>query len=75
MASVDLKTARLAKRHLASDLAGKPNIAGIGIKPVADGFALKVNLLTETPGLALPADVDGVDLYVEVSGPGVPDTA
>jgi len=73
VASVDLRTARAAKRHLATTLSDKPDIVGVGIKPVADGYVLKVNLLAAAPDIALPGDIDGVDLFVEITGPGTPD--
>jgi hypothetical protein len=71
MAIVDLKTARAAKRHLVADIGREPNINGIGLAPVDGGWALKVNLLTPASRAAIPRQVDGVDVKVEVVGRGM----
>lgn len=44
-------------------------VVGLGITRVGDGYGLKVNLQTAPPvGTALPTDVDGVPVRVEVVG-------
>ena len=75
MSSVSLDTARAAKKRLAAELSEHPAVNGVGIKPVEDGYALKVNLVKEEPELTLPSEVDGVDVHVEVTGPGFPQVA
>jgi hypothetical protein len=71
MAIVDLETARAAKLHLAADIGREPNVNGIGLAPVDGGWAVKVNLLTPSSEAAIPHQVDGVDVKVEVVGRGV----
>jgi hypothetical protein len=65
--SADLERARAAKARLAAELAGQETVVGIGLHRTADGFGVKVNL--RRAGLALPADVDGVPVTVDVVGP------
>ena len=73
MATVDRATAASVKKRLAARLADYPAVSGIGLKPLGKGsYALKVDLLREAPELDLPAQFDGVDLDVEVTGPGFP---
>jgi len=71
MAAVDLKSARAAKRRLAREIADEPDVNGIGLAPVDGMWALKVNLLTPAHLSAIPGQVDGVDVKVEVTGRGM----
>jgi len=71
MATVDLKTARAAKKHLVDVIGSQPNVNGVGIAPVNGGWALKVNLRSDRSRAKIPPEVDGVDVKVEVVGRGV----
>lgn len=64
--SADLERARAAKRRLAAELSGQASVVGIGVQRAGDGFGVKVNL--REPGLALPEEVDGVPVSVDVVG-------
>lgn len=75
MAAVNRDVARAAKSRLAADLGSAPKVNGVGIAPVSDGYVLKVNLLEAAPELELPAEFDGVDVQVDVVGPGFPQIA
>jgi hypothetical protein len=72
VAKVDIVAARAAKLHLARVVSGNPKVAGIGIMPVGGRYALAVDLFEAAPELDLPAEVDGVDVHVEVTGRGFP---
>ena len=71
----DISVARQAKRHLAEALEPHPDLNGVGIQPVEGGYALIVNVLKDAPDLDVPREVDGVDVRVEVTGPGFPQGA
>jgi hypothetical protein len=62
-----LKDARAAKTKAARMLAGRSRLQGIGITKQANGYGIKVNLLDYDD--ALPAEIDGVPVRVEVVGP------
>jgi len=72
MPAVDRQRARAAKKHLVADLGSSPLVNGIGITPVRGGYAIKVNLLRASSSLEVPTEFDGVDVQVEVVGPGFP---
>lgn len=65
-ASID--QARAAKAKVTRMLAGHPDVRGVGVARVADGFAVKVNLAREPAETLVPAEVDGVPIRVEVVG-------
>lgn len=71
MAQVSLTTARAAKQRLAADLSGNPVVNGVGIQPVKDGYRLEVKVLH--PLEDVPAEIDGVDVHVEIMGAGFPE--
>jgi hypothetical protein len=73
VASVEISKARAAKEHLADELSGDPAVHGVGIAPVADGYALLVHVLESAAEARVPTEVDGVDVHVDVSGPGQPE--
>lgn len=75
MAKVDIATARAAKQRLARVVSGNPKVVAIGILPVDGRYALAVDLVEAAPELDLPAEVDGVDVHVEVTGRGFPQRA
>jgi hypothetical protein len=68
----NMATAKAAKYHLAAALAQHPNVNGVGIQPAAGGYTLVVNVLAEASDLEVPSQVNGVDVHVEVTGPGFP---
>jgi hypothetical protein len=65
-ASID--AARAAKARLGERLAGEPLVNGLGLARFGEGWVVKVNLLRAAPDLHLPAEVDGVEVRVEVVG-------
>ena len=63
-----LGEARTAKRKAAARLARVPQVTGIGIVRVADGYGLKVNLAEEVAPGVVPETVDDVPLRTVVVG-------
>ena len=63
-----LEAARAAKEQLDSALGGHPAVNGLGITRVDGGFAVKVNLREAADDLAVPSEVDGVTVQVDVVG-------
>ena len=70
MAKVDLSTARAAKQHLSDKVSRHPKVVSVGIVPVDGRYALAIDLVEAAPELDVPAEVDGVDVHVEITGPG-----
>jgi hypothetical protein len=69
MARISLETARAAKRTAWRRFRKLGNVAGIGITSVRGEYALKVNLNEPfDPGVAVPDEIDGVPLRIEVIG-------
>ena len=62
-----LEEARAAKEHAKLMLADVGGIHGIGIARLADGFGVKVNL-ARLLDEAIPDDLDGVPIVLEVVG-------
>ncbi len=64
-----LQEARAAKRKAFEVCNALARVVGVGIAPLEDGYALKVNLEEPLPvGVSLPGSIDGVPLRVEVVG-------
>ncbi len=63
-----LEQAREAKAKLAKMLIQVPELQGVGIAMLDDGYGLKVNLARELPSLKIPAAVDGVPVVVTIVG-------
>jgi hypothetical protein len=63
-----LDAARSAQQHLAEILSDVPQVNGIGITRIDDGFGLKLNLTDASAEDAVPAEIDGVSVRVEVVG-------
>ncbi|HEX8410932.1 MAG TPA: hypothetical protein VF883_18855 [Thermoanaerobaculia bacterium] len=63
-----LAAAEAAKDVLAAALAELPELRGIGIALLDDGFGVKVNLSVEVAAGTVPDDVDGVPVVVSVIG-------
>lgn len=66
-APVSREAARQAKGALRECLQGVPGIVGLGLTRHGQGYALRVNLSAE-PACALPAEVAGVPVLVQVVG-------
>ncbi len=64
----DIDAARAAQRSLRSELAGTVGVNGIGLTRRRGEYALKVGL-TAAGAAAVPDEVDGVPVVVEVVGP------
>ena len=65
-----LARVRAAQKKAIAQLEGVADVNGIGITRVGDGYGLKVNLASLPKGRgALPGEVDGVPVTVEVVGP------
>ena len=62
-----LEQARAAKSKAATLLARLP-VVGIGITRIGDGYGLKVNLSESVADDAMPEQVNGVPIKVEVVG-------
>lgn len=69
MNSTTLSQARAAKPRVHELLRGTPQLAGVGITRLGEGYAVKVNF-SEPPGndFAVPTELDGVPIRVEVVG-------
>ena len=67
MRPATLEMAILAKARLTVMLEGRADVCAIGIALLAGGFGVKVNLL-RPGGQAIPAEIDGVPVIVEVTG-------
>jgi hypothetical protein len=69
MNSSTLEQARAAKDQARSAFAALAEVVGVGITRLDGGYALKVNLRrSPAHGVALPKEVDGVPVQVEVVG-------
>lgn len=66
MASIE--EARAAKVKVGRMLADHPDLRGVGIARANGSFGLKVNLADGRRAGAVPCDVDGVPVLVEVVG-------
>jgi hypothetical protein len=62
-----LEQARAAKSKAIALLAALP-VVGVGITRIGDGYGLKVNLSASVVAAAVPGDVDGVPIKMEVVG-------
>lgn len=63
-----LAEARDAKRKAAKRLTRVPQVNGIGVERVEQGYGLKVNLVEAVETGTIPEAVDGVPLRVVVAG-------
>jgi hypothetical protein len=57
-----------AKARLNELLGDSPNICGIGIATLSDGFGIKLNLLRPPLPGAIPNDIDDVPVIIDVVG-------
>jgi hypothetical protein len=67
--AADLQRARAVKAQLAERLRTEPDVNGVGLARRPGGWAVKVNLVRSAPQLALPSQIDGVEIYTDVVGP------
>ena len=61
-----LAEARAAKEKVRAALAGRPEVAGIGIARHGGGYAVKVELATACD--AVPPEMGGVPVHQEIVG-------
>jgi hypothetical protein len=67
--STTLDEARAAKAAALKAFSAIGRVVGVGITRVGDGYGVKVNLQEQPkPGVALPEQVDGVAVRVDVVG-------
>lgn len=66
--AASLEQARAAKEKVIRLLWDHPDVRGVGVARVADGFGVKVNLAREPAETLVPAEVDGVPVRIEVVG-------
>ena len=65
-----LEAARAAKAQALRVFAPLAKVVGVGITRIGGGYGLKVNLQQQpASGVALPSEVDGVPVRIEVVGP------
>jgi hypothetical protein len=69
MARINLHQARAAKAAVLKTFRRLPNLSGVGITKVGDGYAVKINLREPMPkGTQLPGEVDGLPVTIEITG-------
>jgi hypothetical protein len=69
MTPATLERARGARVRVAALLAATAEVVGVGVTFLDDGFAVKVNLRELPASCAIPDEIDGVPVIVEVVGP------
>ena len=67
MTGVTLERARAAKQKLSKMISPLPELRGIGIAILANGYGVKVNL-ARWPACEIPEEIDQVPVIVEVTG-------
>jgi hypothetical protein len=68
MTAAPLDRARAAKVKIAALVEDLPELRGLGIAMLDDGFGVQVNLSAMPPGCVIPAEIDGVPVIVEIIG-------
>jgi hypothetical protein len=68
MKPATLAAAEAAKDRLALQLARLPELRGIGVAVLDQGFGIKVNLSRKPAGAPVPDDIDGVPVIVDIVG-------
>lgn len=75
MGAETIEQARAAKAELRTELSGRHDVRGIGIRRGPDGFELQVNLVAEPAPTsaagapsAVPTSVRGIGVHVQVVG-------
>jgi len=64
----ELTHARAAKKHLLAQLAGRPDVDGVGIARAGSIYRLKVNVQDPSAADQVPSSVDGIEVTVTVVG-------
>lgn len=67
--AADLPRARSVKEKLTERLRFAPEVNGVGLARRPDGWVVKVNLVSASPHLDLPPQIDGVDIVTDITGP------
>jgi hypothetical protein len=66
---ITIDQARAAKEAAKKALADVPGLSGVGVTMLGNDYAVKVNLRAPLPAhVALPREIEGVPLHVEVVG-------
>lgn len=70
MDGVPIERARAAKTHLLEKLSDLPQLGGIGLVRVGEGFGVKVNLSAalDNDDESVPQAFEGVPVLVEIVG-------
>lgn len=68
MSVASLEQARAVQPKLEAMLEGVEGVSGIGLTLVGDGYGLRVNLETSLAMAAVPPELDGVPIVVEIVG-------
>jgi len=68
MTPATLERARATRVRVAALLADTAEVVGVGVTFLDDGFAVKVNLRELPVSCAIPDEIDGVPVIVEVVG-------
>lgn len=66
--AVDLKRAQAAQDRLVDSLGEHPDVNGVGLARADGGYVLKVNVRTGRAREAVPSEVDGVTVRVQIVG-------
>jgi hypothetical protein len=69
VANATLEQARAAKAKVRKLVGDHPDVNGIGIAPIGDGYGVKLNLVEGTLADRVPREIDGVPVWVETVGP------
>jgi hypothetical protein len=69
MEGVSIERARAAKAHLVEKLSSVPQLGGVGLVRVGEGFAVKVNLSEPLQiGDKIPLEFEGVPVLIDIVG-------
>jgi hypothetical protein len=68
MGAVDLQRAQAAQDRLVEKLGKRPEVNGVGIARADGGYVIKVNLRRDSAREAIPKEVDGVTVRVQIVG-------
>ena len=68
MNGATLEQAQAAKVKLAAALVGRPELRRIGIAVLDCGYGVKVNFTPLPADFAVPSDVDGVPVIINIVG-------
>lgn len=69
MDGVSIERARVAKAHVLERFEKVPQVGGIGLVRVGEGYGVKINLSQPLEnGQAIPAEFEGVPILIDVIG-------